>query len=217
MNKLQTPILSIETSGENCSVSVYSNNNRKIEINFYEKNIHSEILFDLIEKVLSISKTKKEEIEAIAVSEGPGSFTGLRIGYAAAKGLAYGLSKPIVEVPTFDALAMEISNYVKDEQTFYLARKANNTEHYLASFRKTNSVFEKLQDVLLINKEELMKLCKNQIVFSDTSFENSLLLPDVNATIIAKWAYLFGEKLLTYNFEFSEPKYFKNFIPKVKK
>ncbi|MFA7422004.1 MAG: tRNA (adenosine(37)-N6)-threonylcarbamoyltransferase complex dimerization subunit type 1 TsaB, partial [Melioribacteraceae bacterium] len=108
MNNL-FPILAVETTGEMCSVAIHLDQKNFIELNYLEKHIHSQKLINMVDSVLSQADVKLENIKAIAVSMGPGSFTGLRIGLAAVKGLAFGSSLGIIPVPTFDAYALQIS------------------------------------------------------------------------------------------------------------
>jgi tRNA threonylcarbamoyladenosine biosynthesis protein TsaB len=69
------------------------------------KNAHSSVLTVFIEEAVTSIGLKTDEIDAIAVSEGPGSYTGLRIGVATAKGLCYALDKPLIAIPTLKAMA----------------------------------------------------------------------------------------------------------------
>ncbi|MCK5458218.1 MAG: tRNA (adenosine(37)-N6)-threonylcarbamoyltransferase complex dimerization subunit type 1 TsaB, partial [Melioribacteraceae bacterium] len=105
-------ILSIETSGELCSVALYFSEQKYDERNILMKHIHSEKLVPMIEELLNSNSVKTNELDWIAVSNGPGSFTGLRIGMTTAKGLAFASNLPILPVPTFDALSLQISIYV---------------------------------------------------------------------------------------------------------
>ena len=123
------PILAIETSGNLCSAAILIDNQKYSESKVNKKNIHSEILFELIADSLSKLKLTIANINSVAVSEGPGSFTGLRIGMAAAKGIADGAGIPIIAVPTFDALAFEIASYMNGEEDFCIANKANRDEY----------------------------------------------------------------------------------------
>ncbi|MFV0637065.1 tRNA (adenosine(37)-N6)-threonylcarbamoyltransferase complex dimerization subunit type 1 TsaB [Mitsuokella sp. WILCCON 0060] len=98
-------ILAIDTATQVSSVAVASADKLAAELTMQAKLTHSETLMPHIEKVLAMAGGKKEQLEGIAVSIGPGSFTGLRIGLAAAKAMAYALNLPIVGVSTLKALA----------------------------------------------------------------------------------------------------------------
>src|SRR3989304_4114408 len=71
-------------------------------------------IFQLSELLFKAAKTNPSELDSIAVSEGPGSFTGLRIGFSAAKGIAYGANLPILPVPTYEAFALQLSFVLKE-------------------------------------------------------------------------------------------------------
>ncbi len=102
-------ILSIETSTTNCSVSLSKQGETLVLKEDYNINYsHAELLHVFIDDVLKTANIKKTEIDAIAVSKGPGSYTGLRIGVSAAKGLCYALDKPLISVSTLHALARQL-------------------------------------------------------------------------------------------------------------
>ncbi|MBZ0183790.1 MAG: tRNA (adenosine(37)-N6)-threonylcarbamoyltransferase complex dimerization subunit type 1 TsaB, partial [Melioribacteraceae bacterium] len=128
------PILAIETSSRICSVSLYISDNLYSEFSVNQKNIHSEKLFELINQTLESLEYSFDQIKAIAVSIGPGSFTGLRIGVSAAKGLAFGRKIPIIPVPTFEALALQISNYLSKSTEFTICNSVNRDELYKSDF-----------------------------------------------------------------------------------
>ena len=98
LNKL--PILSIETSQNCCGACVYFNENKFFEMSVNSKFSHAEKIFEIIDTVIKSSGVALHDLGAIAVSSGPGSFTGLRIGMSAAKGVGFGASLPIIAVPT---------------------------------------------------------------------------------------------------------------------
>ena len=98
-------ILAIDTSTQVSSVAVASEEKLSAELTMQAKLTHSETLMPHIEQVLRMANLPKEKLEGIAVSIGPGSFTGLRIGLAAAKAMAYALDLPLVAVSTLQALA----------------------------------------------------------------------------------------------------------------
>lgn len=98
-------ILAIDTATQVSSVAVASADKLAAELTMQAKLTHSETLMPHIKEVLRMANVRKEQLEGIVVSIGPGSFTGLRIGLAAAKAMAYALDLPIVGVSTLKALA----------------------------------------------------------------------------------------------------------------
>ncbi len=101
-------ILSIETSTPVCSVAVHADGDLVSLSELNQTGAHAERLMLLVEEVLEKGKAAFHELDAIAVSEGPGSYTGLRIGVSSAKGLAFGLGKPLIGVNTLQALASAV-------------------------------------------------------------------------------------------------------------
>jgi tRNA threonylcarbamoyladenosine biosynthesis protein TsaB len=98
-------ILGLETSTAVCSVGLYRDKKPGAEMSLRESHIHSEKLLMLVQEVLRSGETTLQQLDAIAVSIGPGSFTGLRIGLSTAKGLSFALEKPVIAVSTFEAIA----------------------------------------------------------------------------------------------------------------
>ncbi len=103
-------ILCIETATTNCSValSIYGEQVVLKEDNGVRYS-HAERLHPYIEEVLANAKMNKEELTAIAISKGPGSYTGLRIGVSAAKGLCYALGVPLISIATLKALSHQLT------------------------------------------------------------------------------------------------------------
>ena len=98
-------ILAIEASSLVASVAIINDDVITAEYTINNKITHSETLLPMIDEICRMTDTDVNTLDAIAVSGGPGSFTGLRIGSATAKGLALALDIPIVHVPTLDAMA----------------------------------------------------------------------------------------------------------------
>ena len=101
-------VLAIESSGLTASVAVVEETRTVAEYTVDYKKIHSQTLLPMIDEVVRMTDLDLSEINAIAVSGGPGSFTGLRIGSATAKGLGLALDKPLIHVPTVDGLAYQV-------------------------------------------------------------------------------------------------------------
>jgi len=104
-------ILHIETATKNCSVSLAENGailaSREINTGNYS---HAEKLHVFIAEIMQETQTAFETLDAIAVSKGPGSYTGLRIGVSTAKGLAYAQNIPLISIPTLETLAVQADN-----------------------------------------------------------------------------------------------------------
>ena len=101
-------LLAIDTTGQTASVAVLEYDTLLAEYTINYHMTHSQTIMPMTEQICNMIKLNKNEIDYIACSCGPGSFTGLRIGAATAKGLALGLDISVVAVPTLDALAYNI-------------------------------------------------------------------------------------------------------------
>lgn len=132
-------ILGIETSTSICSVGLADGEQIIAELRFNIKNIHAEILAESIQQLLKLSGVSLQQMTAFAVSIGPGSFTGLRIGLATAKGLAFASGKPLVAVSTLQAQAATgIQCSVNSKQYPVIpVIKAREGEVYTARFQNT--------------------------------------------------------------------------------
>ena len=101
-------LLAIESSGLVASVAIMSEDKLIGEYTTNFKKTHSQTLLPMLDEVVRMTGISLDDVDAIAVSGGPGSFTGLRIGAATAKGLGLALDKPLIHVPTVDALAYNL-------------------------------------------------------------------------------------------------------------
>lgn len=101
-------ILAIDSSGLVASVAVVEDDILISEYTTNYKKTHSQTLLPMLDEIKKMTELDLDTLDAIAVSAGPGSFTGLRIGSATAKGLGLALEKPLIGVPTVDALAMNL-------------------------------------------------------------------------------------------------------------
>lgn len=212
----EKPILAIETSGKICGAAVYFNDSDYYMFESSKKHSHSEKIFELIDKVLAVSGVKISELEAIAVSSGPGSFTGLRIGFSAAKGIAFGSSIPICPVPTFEAFALQMINCLPDESEFILANKVNMDELYYSRFYINGNNYIFADNLTVIRNSDLQKLSSGKLIFGENEFSKGKLSVPM-ALSIAAWCRKFGADLITTDYDYLEPNYLKDFIIKDKK
>lgn len=124
-------VIGIDTSGGVCSVAACSKGNLISEFSVNHKKTHSAMLVPMLDEMLKKADISLEEALLFAVASGPGSFTGLRIGAACAKGLALALNKPLVGVSTLDALSY---NLVSSEEIVCPIMDARRNEVYTAAY-----------------------------------------------------------------------------------
>src|SRR6185312_13826156 len=109
-------ILQIETATSACSVALAQDGKVLAFKQVNERNIHAEVITVFIDDLVTSGGLKYNELDAIAVSCGPGSYTGLRIGVSTAKGLCFALEKPLIAIETLAAMAdcmVDIEGYEK--------------------------------------------------------------------------------------------------------
>jgi len=151
-------ILSIETSTTNCSVSLSKKGKLLVVKEDYDKNYsHAERLHVYINDVLKHAKVSVNDIDAVAVSKGPGSYTGLRIGVSAAKGLCYALNIPLISIPTLKSLAHQVTT---NDGVIVSMLDARRLEVYSAVF---DSNYQQLRETLaeILNESSFSKYLQN--------------------------------------------------------
>ncbi len=146
-------ILAIDTSTMLGGIAIMDELNLIAETRLNVKSTHSERLMTEIEHCLKQSSLKISDIDVFAAAIGPGSFTGLRIGLSAVKGLSYATGKPIVSVPTLDALAL---NFPCSRYPVCTMLDARKKEVYAALFKWEDDNFKKLINETSVNPEEFM-------------------------------------------------------------
>lgn len=147
-------VLGIETSAAVCSVGVVDAEKILGEISLHTPFLHAEWIFPRINQLLENLEIQPEDLGGIAVSIGPGSFTGLRVGLSAAKGMAYSLSCPLSTVETLDALAYQSTgNY---NQIWALLPSIRG-EFFACLYKKNGNTLIKDGDSRLIMPEDFLK------------------------------------------------------------
>lgn len=113
-------ILGIDTSTRICSVALSFKGETLDYIENSEGMLHASVITLQIQEIVKRNGYKISQLDAVALSKGPGSYTGLRIGTSAAKGLCYALDIPLVGVGTLEALAWKVSNNINETYAFYM-------------------------------------------------------------------------------------------------
>ena len=133
-------ILAVDTATKSCSVAIVDKESVIAEITLFIEQTHSKHLMEMIDTVLNLSGLTVSELDGFAVTRGPGSFTGLRIGISSTKGFAMASGKPVVGVSSLDSLAMQccFSSYLVSP--LLDARKG---EVYFSQYRFENGYLKK--------------------------------------------------------------------------
>ena len=216
-------ILNIETSSTNCSVSIseYDEIIASQEKDF-EHYSHSKVLHVYITELFSKSDLEINDITAVSISEGPGSYTGLRIGSATAKGICFALKIPLIVIDTLDILAKKIKlpkGYIIPNMD------AGRNEIYFSVFNRT---YQKIQPTNFkeLKTKSFEKYLNSGLVHFVGNANNKLkfFLNSKNAVFSKKelpssleMACISFEKFSRNEFidiEHFEPNYLKNFIKK---
>ncbi|OOB75117.1 tRNA threonylcarbamoyladenosine biosynthesis protein TsaB [Clostridium haemolyticum] len=150
-------ILSIDSSTSSASCAILEDNKLLGEITLNDKKQHSVILMPLIDSLLKDLKLTINDIDAFAVSSGPGSFTGLRIGIATVKGLADGTGKPFVGISSLDGLAFNLA-YSSGIICPIIDALRDNVYTALYSFE--DEKLKKLTDYMALHIDELISIIK---------------------------------------------------------
>jgi tRNA threonylcarbamoyladenosine biosynthesis protein TsaB len=213
-------ILNIETATKNCSVSLAKNGETILCKEIAEQGYsHAEKLHVFIEEILQETGIGFNDLNGIAVSKGPGSYTGLRIGVSSAKGLCYGLGIPLVTVDTLQVLAKKV--VVKDGLILPML-DARRMEVYSAIFDKSYSKIKEVQAEILTENSyaeitdtiyiigDCQEKCKTVLTATNFHFLPEIVFPSAN-----EMSALSFEKLINADFEdvaYFEPFYLKDFL-----
>jgi tRNA threonylcarbamoyladenosine biosynthesis protein TsaB len=236
-------LLCLETATDVCSVALFRDDTRIGIKESSARNVHSAMLTTFIDELIQSSGIRFAELEAIAVSMGPGSYTGLRIGVATAKGLCYALDKPLIAVPTLQAMAVGMKYEMQNADSKIRNAKFNSAtlfcpmidarrmEVYCAVFDQENHEVREVRAEVVDEFSFQDLLAGNTVIFGGDGAEkckalfennpNAFFMDDFQAS--ARFlAGLAGEKFRQQEFEnlaYFEPFYLKDFVagkPRVK-
>lgn len=145
-------VLGIETSTPVCSVALAQEGELLAEYRLNVRNAHARVLPKAVEGLLADASLKMNDLGGIAVSNGPGSFTGLRIGLSFAKGLGLGLNIPFAAVPTLEALA---SLAPTSEGFIVPFVKARTDQYMMAVYERVDHKDRIIKEVSVVNSDQL--------------------------------------------------------------
>lgn len=178
--------LAVDTSGLTASCAVVEDGKVIAEISTKHGKTHSQKILPMIKTTLSMLDKDMKEVDIFAVSIGPGSFTGLRIGVVTIKGLAYSLKRPACGIPTLDALAYSMPDFKGIISPMLDAR---NNQVFTAFYRKINGRLEKLDlDSGITIKEWINK--------AGTYNEDIIVLGDAVDIHLSELKEVLGDKII---------------------
>ncbi|NVJ87582.1 MAG: tRNA (adenosine(37)-N6)-threonylcarbamoyltransferase complex dimerization subunit type 1 TsaB [Algoriphagus sp.] len=213
-------ILSLETSTDNCGVALHQSGELLASRLVQEAGAHSKMLPELIDQVMIQSGHRMEDLDAVAVSEGPGSYTGLRIGVSTAKGLAFALGIPLIGINTLYALAKQAWNEIPSILVISML-DARRMEVYREIFGTNGEVLDPSAPEILDENSFLPWLSKSKVYFVGNANQKAQevithpnavfldLLPNANTVGELAW-----EKFKQQKFEdvaYFTPNYLKEF------
>ena len=218
-------ILNIETATKNCSVALAKDGETISIREIATQNFsHAEKLHVFIEELFAETNLKLQDLSAIAVSQGPGSYTGLRIGVSAAKGLCYALSVPLIAVDTLELLARKITI---DNGIIVPMIDARRMEVFCAFF---DSNYTKTRDTKaeIIDETSYQDISETLHLIGDGAMKFKDLLttakfqyyPEIEFPSATEMALVSYEKFQNKQFEdvaYFEPFYLKDFVLMTKK
>lgn len=158
-------ILNIDTATSVCSVALAQDGNIICVKENNEGLNHSTLLGTYIDEALRECKIEAKDLDAVAVSMGPGSYTGLRIGVSMAKGLCFGAGKPLIAVPTLQALAKAAAELMKEEALYCPMIDARRMEVYTAFFDRNNHTVADTKAEIITPDSFSELLQKNTVYF----------------------------------------------------
>ena len=205
-------ILGFDSTAVACSAALVDDNKVISEIHLNRGSKHSEQLLPVIDQVLRLADKRLEDLDAIAVTVGPGSFTGVRIAVATGKALAQGLDKKLIAVSSLDALAR---NIIAEDALIVPLLDARKNEFYSSCYRYRDGILEKVKQEQAVSPQKLFEdlLSEEKVYFVGEALgkyegmireilgDNAVLAPASRGSIRgAEVAFIGMEKFLREEF-----------------
>ena len=220
-------ILLLETATDSCSVALTDNNTIVAEKYINQPKAHASLLARYICDILEENNLTMDDCSAVAVSKGPGSYTGLRVGVSCAKGLCYGASKPLISVCTLATIAQMAldNNLYNGEGDFLIVPMidARRMEVYTANFNSKGEQLTPVEAKILDETSYAAELAAGPVLFTGNGAEKfkALVGDNSNAYFAPQEPHAAGMRVIAANkleageFEdnaYFEPFYLKDFV-----
>ena len=220
-------VLLIETATDSCSVALSKNSEIISEKFINEPKAHASVIGGYVTDILAENSISMADCSAVAVSKGPGSYTGLRVGVSIAKGLCYGAGKPLISVCTLATIAqMALDNNLytgKGDFTIIPMIDARRMEVYTANFNSKGEQLTPVEAKILDENSYAAELAAGPVLFTGNGAEKfkELVGNNPNAYFAPQAPHATGMRVIAYakleagEFEdnaYFEPFYLKDFV-----
>lgn len=172
INKSNKIVLGIDTSGKIASLAVADKEKIFANTTVVTELTHSQVLLPLLKKLLQDACLTLDEIDSVAVANGPGSYTGLRIGISAVKGLCFKDNKKCAGISTLKSLAMNVNNGEKDEKIVFSVMRARPDISYFGVYKLCGGKIDCINEDAVCRNEDILKYRQNN------DFSNIILVGD---------------------------------------
>lgn len=218
-------ILSLETATSVCSVALFNDGVILASSHLHIGQSASSKLAVMIDELLKRCDKSAKDLSAVAVSAGPGSYTGLRIGVATAKGMCFALNIPLIAINTLESMVAQITTHYPDDVLFCPMIDARRMEVYCSLLKKDLEIIEPTQAKVIDESSFSSVMEKNKIVFFGNgaskcqeaiSSANAIFLSDMHPSAVDV-GLMAHEKFKNQEFENLaefEPYYLKDFLIK---
>ena len=207
-------ILNIETATEICSVCISDANNIIVLKETDEPFVHAKVLTQLIQDCLKSAEIELSDLNAVAVSEGPGSYTALRVGTSVAKGICYALDLPLIAIDTLQSIALATCEKEKTDALYCPMIDARRMEVYCKMFDAQNKAVTKLESKVIDESSYNNYFASNQkIIFSGNGAEKCMAVLKSPLAVFSR-VYCSAANLISLSQEsykeqkFTDPAYF---------
>ena len=226
-------ILNIESSTDICSVSIARDGKTLVLKESRDKKSHAALIPVFIEELSAILRIDLPDLDAVAVSMGPGSYTGLRIGVSTAKGIAYGAGIKLIGIPTLQAMALNVTqksgiDKLKEKILLCPMIDARRMEVFTALYTTSNVLYKEIAAEIIrpgifsdiLEKYEIWffgngaEKCKNVIPHSNARFIEAI---EPSAAWIAELSEKAFQEKQFEDIAYFEPFYLKDFIATIPK
>ena len=212
--------LAYETSGVTCGVSLHEDDTLLGEYSLFIKNIHDAALADLTQQLIRMTGTSFQDINFVSISAGPGSFTGLRIGYSFVKGLVFQTQIQCIAVPTLHGFAFAASEFARHLQAHSIVSIVHSHKN-LFYCQQFNNEAHPIETVKLISAEQLkeiphsdsMVVCGPGAIHFENFGKQLSGLNRLTPRFIGKLGAKYFEQNRFIDMRNAEPLYAQDFVP----